>query len=80
MNVGILSLTSQFFTSVWFAQPGASNPRRCARGNTTEPLRRQSRIPATKLRPAHLYSTQFQRFGAAPDSEIAPDKRIEPTW
>jgi len=49
MNVGILSLTSQFFTSVWFAQPGASNPRRCARGNTTGWTFRESFRPFHRL-------------------------------
>jgi len=26
------------------------------------------------------YSTQYHQFGAATDSEITPDKKIEPTW
>ena len=36
------------------------------------------RLPNSGLRIS--YSTQYQRFGAATDSEIAPDKTVEPTW
>jgi len=36
------------------------------------------RLPNSGLRVS--YATQFHRTGAATDSEIAPDKRIEPTW
>jgi len=36
------------------------------------------RLPNSGLRIS--YATQFHQFGAATDSEIAPDKRIEPTW
>ena len=36
------------------------------------------RLPNSGLRIS--YATQFHRFGAATDSEIAPDKRIKPTW
>jgi hypothetical protein len=36
------------------------------------------RLPNSGLRIS--YSTQYHRFGAATDLEIAPDKRIEPTW
>jgi hypothetical protein len=36
------------------------------------------RLPNSGLRVS--YSTQFHRFAAETDSEITPDKRIEPTW
>jgi hypothetical protein len=36
------------------------------------------RLPNSGLRLS--YSTQFHRFGAETDSEIAPDKLIEPAW
>ena len=36
------------------------------------------RLPNSGLRIS--YATQYHRTGAATDSEIAPDKRIEPTW
>ena len=36
------------------------------------------RLPNSGLRIS--YATQYHRSGAATDSEIAPDKRIEPTW
>ena len=36
------------------------------------------RLPNSGLRVS--YSTQYHRIGTATDSEIAPDKRIEPTW
>ena len=36
------------------------------------------RLPKSGLRIS--YSTQYHRFGATTDSEIAPDKLIEPTW
>ncbi|PYS62795.1 MAG: hypothetical protein DMF76_08245 [Acidobacteria bacterium] len=36
------------------------------------------RLPNSGLRIS--YATQFHRFGTDTDSEIVPDKRIEPTW
>jgi hypothetical protein len=36
------------------------------------------RLPNSGLRVS--YATQYHRFGAETDSEIAPDKRIEATW
>ena len=36
------------------------------------------RLPNSGLRVS--YSTRYHRFGAETDSEIVPDKRIEPTW
>jgi hypothetical protein len=36
------------------------------------------RLPNSGLRVS--YATQYHQFGAATDSEITPDKRIEPTW
>jgi len=36
------------------------------------------RLPNSGLRIS--YSTQYYRFGVAPDSAVVPDRQIEPTW
>ena len=42
-------------------------------------MQRPEEVPRAELRQWSI-SDQYHRSGAATDSEITPDKRIEPTW